>query len=448
MIRTRHAAKGGYAISLFGLSLLGLLGLISPGAARAEKIVAKDGDWELFTDGRAGVFLSYVHGQGRPLSTVDASGNVIHTVVGGGYDPSASERDPVVGGAPGQLTQGSIEEMRLRSGFIANTFGFGVRGPIDDKSRITGYVQIWSLAETDGRTKNRPNIVDVRQVYARLDGWWGTVTAGRQRALVSRGATDIDAMYAHRWGLGSPGNLEGNGPTAGQIGFGVLGSGFTAGVVYGTPTLAGFQLNIGAFDPIQIPAGNWTRTKYARPEAELTFERPVGTLGKFVLFANGLYQKLYHDGKPDSDSATAAGVGYGGRLELGPARLGVAGHYGKGLGLTYALESSEANTDLQNKLRVFDGYYVQAMVVLGRLDVSAGWGIARVFLNDIDKVPDVNGNIPASVIKYQMGNSAGLVFHVKPWLHLDLDFFRADFVWYLGEKQVVYIANSGITFNW
>jgi hypothetical protein len=47
-----------------------------------------------------------------------------------------------------------------------------------------------------------------------------------------------------------------------------------------------------------------------------------------------------------------------------------------------------------------------------------------------------------------MGNNAGVVFHVKPWLHFDLDFFRADFKWNLGEEQVVYIANTGMTMTW
>jgi hypothetical protein len=60
----------------------------------------------------------------------------------------------------------------------------------------------------------------------------------------------------------------------------------------------------------------------------------------------------------------------------------------------------------------------------------------------------MSGNIPHSVIKHQMGISAGVVYHVKPWLHLDADFFRADFEWFLGEKQVIYFANAGMTFTW
>ena len=113
--------------------------------------------------------------------------------------------------------------------------------------------------------------------------------------------------------------------------------------------------------------------------------------------------------------ATAAGFGYGGRFELGPVRLGLAGHYGQGLGLNYALEVSDASIDPVGHLRKFDGYYAQSMLVLGKVDVSAGWGIARVFLNPADNVavPDPTDAtmtrriIPHSVIKYQMGASGG-----------------------------------------
>jgi hypothetical protein len=47
-----------------------------------------------------------------------------------------------------------------------------------------------------------------------------------------------------------------------------------------------------------------------------------------------------------------------------------------------------------------------------------------------------------------MGISAGVVYNYTPSLHFDQDFFRAEAAWFLGEKQVVYVANSGMIFNW
>ena len=82
---------------------------------------------------------------------------------------------------------------------------------------------------------------------------------------------------------------------------------------------------------------------------------------------------------------TVVGAGYGGRLELGRFHLGVAGHYGQGLGLNYALEVSDAAQDKEGNLRNIRGVYVQTQVVVRKVDLFAGWGIAQVFLTDYDK---------------------------------------------------------------
>ena len=147
-----------------------------------------------------------------------------------------------------------------------------------------------------GRTKANPNLPDVRQGYAKLEGPWGSFIAGAS-TLTSRGATDIDVLYAHRWGVGFPGAIDNKGPTQGMVGFGVLGSGFSAAMIYATPSLAGFQLNVGAFDPASSGGPGWNGTKYARPEAELTFEQKFGDGRQgSSLFGNGAYQKVYKDG--------------------------------------------------------------------------------------------------------------------------------------------------------
>jgi opacity protein-like surface antigen len=239
-----------------------------------------------------------------------------------------------------------------------------------------------------------------------------------------------------------------------MVGFGVLGSGFASGIIYGTPVFNGLQLNVGAFDPASLGSRGWVRTKYARAEAELTFERKFGQTGKVVLFANGAYQKIYKDGycattaaSPLPCSDIMAGFGYGGRFELGRVRLGVAGHYGKGLGLNYALENSDAALDPQGNLRKFDGYIVQSQVVLGKFDVFAGWGISRALLTDYDLQPRPATDA-ISVIKYQMGINAGVVYNLTPSVHLDLEYFRAEADWWLREKQVLHCSAAGLTFNW
>jgi len=472
-MRTPSQVRTGRA-RFFLSCVLALAGLGLSKNAHAEKVLVKadDGSWEVYTDGRVGAFLSYSYGDGlpRPTFQVGADGVAVPTrsISGGGFPVTNEQKQIIDADHPASQDlpgQGTVNAMRVRTGFIGNVLGFGVRGQLTPTIKFTGYLQLWAFIESEGREKNRPNYVDARQGYAKIESWWGSVLAGRTRALFSRGATDIDAQYAHRWGVGFPGSFDSSGPTNGQIGFGVLGSGFAGGLIYGTPVLAGFQLNVGIFDPIRLQGnGAWNRTKFARPEAELTYERKFGDLGKVVLFANGAYQSVYKDGyctqkqvdpntPPAPCSETAAGVGYGGRFEWDFFRL--AGHIGNGLGLNYALETSDAAQDLDGHMRKFDGYYVQTQFVLGKVDLSAGAGIARVFLTERDNKVEANPANPTgpqiithSVIKDQIGVNAGVVYNMTPNLHLDLDLFRAQADWYFGEKQVLYVANTGMILNW
>jgi len=343
-------------------------------------------------------------------------------------------------------SQGSVNTLRVRSGFIGNTLGLGVRSEIYPGLKASTYIQMWAVIEPEGRNKGYSIPADIRQGYAKLEGAWGSLLAGRTRTLFSRGGTDIDVLYAHRWGVGFPNLIDSKGPTQGMVGFGVLGSGFGAGFIYGTPVLAGFQLNVGLFDPAALGAGGWTRTQLPRAEAEATFERPLGTLGKVVVFANGAFQKVYQPGACPATGPcdeTAEGFGYGGRLEVGPVHLGLTGFYGKGLGFGYALEQSYAAIDPANKLRTFDGYFGQSQVVLGKFDLFAGAGITRVFLTDLDK------SLPQySNIKNQIGYDAGVVYNLAENVHFDLEYMRAEAHWWLGEKQVLNNFATGMTVNW
>ena len=455
-----------------------------PRPAAAEKVLAHVDGWEVYTDGRAAGFVSFAYGDGYPQSDYGLDTTMKYVPVdtpqeGGGFRSISNQGvaiDPSLTGGAAVYNQGHINLWRIRSGFISNVFGFGLRNRLTENITASVYLQFWAFVENNGRQKNLPNYPDARQGYAKLEGAWGALTVGRTRTLFSRGATDIDVMYAHRWGVGWPGKLDNNGPTLGMLGFGVLGSGFSSAFIYGTPTILGLQLNVGLFDPVQLQgSGSWTRTGFVRPEAELTYDRTFANgWGRVVLFANGAYQKVYKDGycAPILDTETmknipcdqtVVGVGYGGRLELGPVHLGVAGHYGQGLGIYYAVEASDAAQDKEGNLRTISGTYVQAQVVIRKVDLFAGWGIAQVFLTDYDnkhKAQDPRDpNNPAaqifpfSVTKGQMGINAGVVYNMTPSLHFDLDFFRAQADWYPvnnfpGAQQVVWVGNGGMTLSW
>jgi hypothetical protein len=427
-------------------SLVGALAASLAGAVRAEVPLAKtESGWEVFTDGRVGAFVQYVDGDGLPQTRVDASGMQGHSIGDGGFDFVGERRLGPNGGA----TQGTIQGSRVRSGFVGNILAFGVRRQVTATTRATAYIATWHEIETEARRKYREVFPDVREGYLRLDGPWGSLLMGRALTLFSRGATQIDALYGHGFGVGNPAGFDNHGPSGGHVGFGVLASGFAAGIAYATPVLGGFQLTAGYYDPNNFAGLGWERTKWGRPEAELTFDAALGDAARLRLFANGGWQEVYQAN--DSRGTAVYGVGYGGRLELWRLRLGVAGHYGRGLGLSYAFDANNAvvATAHDDELRTFDGYYAQGMLVLGRLDLSAGWGITRVHELSVDLIPDpMTNQVPLSVIRQQAGISAAVVYHLTDFLHADADYFRADCQWWLGERQVVNTFNAGLTLTW
>ena len=82
----------------------------------------------------------------------------------------------------------------------------------------------------------------------RVNSFWGSLTAGRQLTLYSRGATEITYLYGYRYGLGFPGSVSNySQSTAGSVGFGVMGAGFGAAFVYATPVMGGLQISVGGF---------------------------------------------------------------------------------------------------------------------------------------------------------------------------------------------------------
>ncbi|HOU93761.1 MAG TPA: porin, partial [Polyangiaceae bacterium] len=255
----------------------GLLGLAS--TARAEKTLVKTDRYEIFTDGRAAGFLSWVYGDGTPVGHEVAgidpnTGEPLETVTWNilGAEVQAQDEaelsDYPTLAARGNEKQGTINSMRLRSGFIGNSLGLGVRTPLTERTTATAYLQYWSYIESSARDKNNPNYADLKLGYAQIEGPFGKFLAGRARCLFSRGASDINTKYAYLYAVGFPAKIDENGPSAGMVGFGVMGSGWAGSLQYATPELAGLQLTVGIFDPIRNQAGGFHRTKYPRPEGE------------------------------------------------------------------------------------------------------------------------------------------------------------------------------------
>src|SRR5258705_8775716 len=293
--------------------------------ASADVPLAKIDGWELFTNGRVNAFFSYGRGDSNPVPL--AMGENI--TPGGGLDTSY-DNIPVLGPDGMALpVQGTFKSMRLRSGFVPNVLGFGLRRQVGDGTTLKIYASFWGTIETESQRKTAPNFAAFQEGYLKIEAPWGAFTAGRQLSLFSRGATETEFMYGHGYSLGYPGNIDTFGPAAGLIGFGVLAAFFSPGLMYSTPKAGGLQWNVAVFDPTPFPGG-WEGTRYARPETELTWDGQSGSF-KAHVFGNGAYQTVY---KPGSERVEKVyGAGSGSRFEIGPVHVGASGHYGKGLGL-------------------------------------------------------------------------------------------------------------------
>lgn len=431
-------------------------------SARAEVVLVEKDGWRFSFDGRVNAFLSVGVGDDFPVPTPNAATMMDHTVMGSNKAPGV----PDVGWRSSEEadTNNKYFAMRVRSGMFGNILGFGISKNLSDAVRIKGYLSIWSTIETLGRDKWAPVIPEAREGYFDLTGPFGTVKVGRTFGWFGRLSTEIDYLYGHTYGVGLPCTDE-LGPSCGHIGTGVAFPGYSAGVAYSTPNVGGLQVHAGLYDPI-VYAPEWKRAPLLRPEGAITFESGLGGAGLLKLGVEGLYQPLARVNeatdpvtmaKVKTDQKTSVwGIAGGARLEVGPLRLGAAAFRGRGIGMQYALQRTSAtlNTDT-NELRTFTGVYGQAALIIGKVHVAAGGGVAAADQLTSDRI-----NPSVSVIHQQIGVSAALYYHVADSVVVGLDYFRfmarwygaptssTDFTLLPGEKQDLNFINAGVTYYW
>ena len=449
-------------------------------------LVDQDG-WQVFMNGRFQTFANYNDGQGYPgigqtALITDGNGKPVE-LRGGGIERGDAVPEFQMGTSPTPGNQGLVRELRIRSGFTGNVLGFGVRKRLSERTEILGYSAVTVGIDSEQRRKFAIVQPDWRESFVRLTSSWGSFTAGRTLTLFSRGATEITYLYGYRYGLGFPGTVTNfSQSTAGSVGFGVLGNGFGSGLAYATPRLGGLQITVGAYDAVNFPNTLLlNRSRWPRGESEVTYENTLGGKGLVKLFVNGAYQRLYdYSGTPlETD---IYGTGFGGRLELGPVRLGVAGHWGKGVGVTYSFEphgsvfyveaTQKAMQDTGSdcgmgkisacppvKVRTVDGGYVQTMILLTKaLDWKGGAGVTRVHQlpEDVGAGLSQGDSVGYVTIKQQIGIGTGFTYHASDNFHVTLEYFRAMYQWYKptpapdnveAPSQTLNVVNAGVTYD-
>lgn len=442
--------------------------------------MAKGETWDAYVSGRVGAFLSYAFGEGRPLPRL--AGSTIEP--GGGVDNDDPTNDTIYDydamGMP-LPEQGKLRKLRVRSGFYPNILTIGAHKTFGPNLKLTSQASIWGTIEpvfAKGSlppNRNRANggrengvEADFREGYLRLEGNWGKLDGGRFLSIFGRGLSEIDALYGHGYGVGFPmvsrsqiapvtGDLRYQGPTGGMTGFGVLAATHAAGIAYTTPNLSGIKVTLGVFDPATYVTAGWGKTSAPRPEAELSYDlRQDGVL--VHLFGSAGWQPILTLTEKDS----VWGASAGGRLEIGPVRVGVGGFMGKAPGINYAFDDNAAlssstsqhsvtvtnddgtmSTSMQRdyQLRNTRGFVGMVQVALGPVDVGGGYGQTVILQVDADKA----NAVMVSTLKSQTGITAALVYHMNESFHLDLDFINGAYKWYNGESEKLNMLNGGAT---
>jgi hypothetical protein len=455
----------------FGLCVAG--SMFWSRAAKAEVTLFDKDGWTFAFDGRINAFLSGGKGDDFPIQTPGQA----HTVMGSNSSSGQGIGDVGWRSSVQQDKDNKYTAVRVRSGMFGNVLGFALTRKLNETTNIRGYIAIWSTIETLGRDKWAPVTAEAREGYFTVTGPWGSASAGRMLGWLGRTSYEIDVMYGHGYGLGLP-CTDALGPACGHIGTGVLFPGYSAGLSYSTPSLAGFKVHAGLYDPVVFNPGfaeDWSHATFLRPEGSITFDRPLGDMVKLKVGVEGLVQPI---GRVRTDPVTNAksnetssvwGVSGGARAEIGPVRLGAAAFRGRGIGLGYAVQRSAATSDndgtataaggLTYQLRSFTGFYGQAGVVVGDVQLAAGYGRGSV-----DQLPVDKRNPNLSVFHSQTGISAAVYYHASDSIVLGLDYFRYMASWYgapfvdangqptggklAGEKQNLNFLNAGVTYHW
>lgn len=414
--------------------------------AWCEVKLVESAGWAVSTDGRVNAFISVARGTGIPDS------QALQTA--GAVDDDAKD------------SKEELRATRIRNGFLASILGFNITKQVLKDLKVTARAALW-MNSSGGRTKNTPGAVDPRELYGKMEGSWGSFLGGSNLALFGRGGILVDAEIAHNYGMGYPCSVQdAGGGACGMAAFGAIFPAFEPGFVYTTPSLGGFEVSVGMYDPALVQNATLARAPLPRFEAEAAFS--VEDLVK--VFANGYWQKL--EGSPilgDTGRKDITATGWGGQggfmLNVGPVMAGGAGFMGQGIAPITHLEENELSFDKQGIPRKSRGAFGLAAIKFDaiHLKVAGGAGVFHLDKSEHDPEPvSVSGAGNPSKIKQNVGITAGVYQTTGP-LRFALEYFRAEHDLYeygvadpndptkitiKKPVQVVNFINAGFTIAW
>ncbi len=408
------------------------------------------GGWQLTTDGRVNTFISVASGTGLPDQP---------DFIGAGTSDT-------------QDATNGLHSTRVRGGFIPNILGFTLQKEISPNFKVSTRVALW-MNIGGSRTKNISALVDPRELYGKVEGNWGSVLAGSALALFGRGGILLDAQIAHNYGLGYPCSIkDASGGACGMVAFGAPFPGFEPGLVYATPTVGGFQVSVGVYDPATIGNATLNRAPLPRIEGELKFDFK----DRFRVFTSGFWQVL--EGTVSAlDPATgmtylknlhtdAWGGQAGAMATFGPVMLGGAAFQGAGFSPITYVDEHQIAADSTGVLRKSRGAFglLALLINAANMKVAGGMGVLQIDKNqnDTGAIGPAGEAANPRVLRQNLGTTVGVYQTTGP-VHFALEYFRAQHTWYdrgipnaadptlidvVTPKQVVNFVNAGMTIAW
>ena len=253
--------------------------------AQAVDVTTADGAWTFSVSGEINVDYIFSSCQ-SPSSSAVVKGGLTCVGTGAGNDVS-----------------------NIGNGLLPASLAFGVKTTQNGIDIGAHFGFFPGIATNDGGSPNLqatagPNNValgttglDVRQVYLTFGTKEaGTVLMGRNIGLF---AGDVILNDMTLIGIGAPGSAAGPAPsntTLGGIGFGYIYTDWLSQIDYTTPDFSGFNVTVGAFDPLNSLTDVGTAQPKKAPgfHAKATFTMPIDDSTKLYVSVSGITQKQYN----------------------------------------------------------------------------------------------------------------------------------------------------------
>lgn len=244
----------------------------------------------------------------------------------------------------------------VKMGFLPNTIGFNFSKEMGDLT-LGGRSSFWSTIN-DSLQSPTDTAIDVRQLYATVDGDFGQVLLGKDFGLYARSNIFLDEILM---GFGSPGAPTG-------VSFGNIRTGYpypnpSAQITYRSPDMSGFKVAAGILEPANTTPGAQSEQSAPRFEAELTYSADLSGVA-LTGWLNGRHQS--------SENATteidSQGIGYGLKATVADLSLSASGFTSEGDVPVLIADGALASEEDA------DGFLIQGAYALGanRLVLSYG----------------------------------------------------------------------------